>query len=617
MYISKRVGLIFAIMLVIFFRDLPIQAQESEIFEKQIELGHGPAQLVNWSPNGQFLAVAGRGDISIYQSNLEPLHALDHVGLITDLAWNSKSTLLASAEVDGTVILWDTVMGIRSSTLVGLGPDFVGAAFSPSGETVAAVDEQGNLVFWDVATKEVSSTWDVFDDTYSILDFAFNPNGTNVAIGAIGPLGAEIRIWNLGIQQVISSIPNGPEFAWHPDSRQLLISDNPLEGSSVYVWDLETQDFVISLPSETRIGSVTWSPKGDFFAIAGGSFSTERPDENHGIVAVWDANSLQEETLIESIHYSIAISWGANDHLASVTDDNIVQLWSPETGDLLNMAYDRSGEVETLAWSPNGTQIATGHDDGIVRIWDARTGEILGALEGDRTRLVSLAWNRHGTQFAGATLKAIFVWDASSLERIQAFNDMSRIVVWSPKSDLLATSRRFEDGIQLWDTNTWQPLTVLGDNYIVAAAFTHDGMRLALASDKVRAYDVLSGELLLELDAHGRTITWSPDADRLIVSYPGGGDFNASLWDTDDGRFLGIISEELFVVWQPNGQLLAGVQMRGRSDLIVIRDATTSLVVASWEGHIWAINILAWSHDGKYLASGSGDYTVKIWSINH
>ena len=80
-----------------------------------------------------------------------------------------------------------------------------------------------------------------------------------------------------------------------------------------------------------------------------------------------------------------------------------------------------TGEVYAVAFSPDGTRIASGSDDKKLIIWDARSGERTATLEGHTHRVTSVAFSPDGTRIvSGSWDQKLIIWDARSGERDMA-----------------------------------------------------------------------------------------------------------------------------------------------------------------------------------------------------
>ncbi len=309
-----------------------------------------------------------------------------------------------------------------------------------------------------------------------------------------------------------------------------------------------------------------------------------------------------------------------------------------------------AGEVRSLSVSGNGKLIATVADqDTNVRLWDAKTLLPLAALAGHRA----------------------FV----------------NCVAISPDDRWLASGSAYGDFL-LWDLQTTPPkgptsVVTHGagntfNNLIHAAAFSHDGKRLAVAgSGKSVALFDTSGPTVVErgvlpgIDQEVRSLTFSRDGTMLALA--GLDDQSVRLWDmsgnqpqeratltaqrgvsaafSPDGKTLAIlnqdgrvhrwdvsmpqpidwgvlsshdkrlgggrprIKDQAMVVFAPDGKSLASTTIEGR---IRLWDMTPNAPAerATLLPHDWpAIGPLAFSPDGQTLFSGGGDHLVRVWNV--
>ena len=150
--------------------------------------------------------------------------------------------------------------------------------------------------------------------------------------------------------------------------------------------------------------------------------------------------------------------------LASACDDDTVKFWDPATGRLRRTmrgernnvaARGRSYDVEALAFSHDGKQLALGCADGSVELWDPATGEIRATLSGVSGRIRSVAFGRDARRvFSGGDDRTISVWDSVAREELlilRGHEDGVRAVTVSPDGRTVATAS-LDGTIKLWET---------------------------------------------------------------------------------------------------------------------------------------------------------------------
>jgi uncharacterized protein with WD repeat/tetratricopeptide (TPR) repeat protein len=232
--------------------------------------------------------------------------------------------------------------------------------------------------------------------------------------------------------------------------------------------------------------------------------------------------------------------------------------------------------VSSVAFSPDGTRLATGGSNSLARIWDAATGAKL--LEIQHLAWVQeVAFSPDGTRLAtGCDDKMAQIWDAATGAEISRLNHHSDVktVAFSPDGTRLATGGS-NSLARIWDAATGAKLLEFQhDSLVWAVAFSPDGTRLATGSrDKLaRIWDAATGAKLLEIqhEAWVRTVAFSPDGTRLAT---GSGDKMAQIWDAATGAKLLEIQHDSLV---------------------------------------WAV---AFSPDGTRLATGSEGKLVQIWPV--
>ena len=277
--------------------------------------------------------------------------------------------------------------------------------------------------------------------------------------------------------------------------------------------------------------------------------------------------------------------------------------------------------VCSVAFSPDGTTIASGSGDKSVGIWDAATGRHLRELEGHGDRVYSVAFSPDGTTIAsGSGDKSVRIWDAATgrlLWGLKGHGDRVYSVAFSPDGTTIASGSR-DESVRIWDAATGRQLRELKghEDRVWGVAFSPDGTTIASGSrDKsVRIWDAATGKQLRELKGHGDwvySVAFSPDGTTIAS---GSGDKSVRIWDAATGRQLrelkGYGSWVWDVAFSPDGTTIAS----GSGDKSVrIWDAATGRQLRELKGHGGTVYSVAFSPDGTTIASGSGDKSVRIW----
>jgi len=296
--------------------------------------------------------------------------------------------------------------------------------------------------------------------------------------------------------------------------------------------------------------------------------------------------------------------------LASGGTDGVVYLWDVMTRQVRDSLTAHGGGVRSVAFAPDGTLLASGSDDETVRLWDALNGSERAVLRG------------HTDSVGGV----VFAPDSQTLASVSGAPFRT-----SRPNDLFVrqTTPRAKPGeVKLWNVQTHLERATLKGHTgpVFAAAFTPDGRTLITGSDDATAiaWDVAGPEQAtlpghtLEINA----LAFAPDGATLATVSD---DRRLMLWDVAGGREKLTRTEPRsnlkFVVYSPDGKLLA---LGGGDHDIKLWDAATCADVATLTGHRRTIRAIAFSPDGRTLATAAGDVEgavkpvageIKLWDV--
>ncbi len=285
-----------------------------------------------------------------------------------------------------------------------------------------------------------------------------------------------------------------------------------------------------------------------------------------------------------------------------------------------------SQDVTSVAWSPDGKRIVSTSYDGTAQVWEPLTGKQFVIFRGHGGVVHDAAWSPDGRRIASCGLGSVQIWDANTGNVSLSYLGHSQpvnAVAWSPDGKRIAS---VSENVQVWDADSGKRLYTIGspsDSLSKVVAWSPDGLYLAISpssSNNTYIRKAATGEPVFDYTGHtAKTLAWSPDS-QLIAS----GFIAVEVWklvDHTSAKSLFIYSGHLDVVnkvaWSPDGKRIAsasGYDPAGTTDNTVqVWYATTGDNAYIYNGHSRPVTGVTWSPDGKYLASSSADKTVQVW----
>lgn len=287
--------------------------------------------------------------------------------------------------------------------------------------------------------------------------------------------------------------------------------------------------------------------------------------------------------------------------------------------------------VTSVAYTPDGTTLATAGLDGSLFLWDESIGLPYGPSLIDpveyRVGVHSLAFSPdEGRLAAGLADGMILLWDVSDLlapTRLAPLVGHSEVVnglAFSPDSRRLV-SGSLDGSILVWDTASGQKVAQMqsesGGVYCVAYSPDEQTMASGHADGKIILWDATNFQEIDQLHWHWRevfSLAFSPDGSTLAS---GSGDKYVLLWDISkrepSAYFFEHSSLVYSVAFSPDGSMLAS---GGRDRRVLLWDVKSRHLEKTLVGHSAAIHSLAFNPlDSKRLASGSHDRAAIQWDM--
>jgi WD40 repeat protein len=358
------------------------------------------------------------------------------------------------------------------------------------------------------------------------------------------------------------------------------------------------------------VNGVSFSPDGRTLASAG----------EDRTVRLWDVATGRARITLSGHHEQVrTVKFSPDGRMAaSVSTDGHTRLWDVADGRLLAIIPSSSDYPASIAFSPDGRTLAVAGEDGSVRLRDLTTRRPPVTLTGHTGRILAVVFSPDGRMLASAGEDyTVRLWKPSGGPPhaiLTGHTSGVRAVEFSPNGRILATGSN-DHTARLWDTTTWKPLATLTGHTddVHLLVFSPNGEALATnGNDRaVRLWNVPDGQPRATLP--GRTVNglvFSSDGQVLASA----GSNGARLWDAGIGKprvkLTGDPVNLYSLAFSPDGRTLA----TGGSDRKVrLWDAADGRRLRTLTGNTDEVVSVAFSRDGRTVVAAGKDGTLRFW----
>ena len=518
-------------------------------------------------------------------------------------------------------------------------------SFTPDGTRIAIGSPTG-VWFYDANTGTELSL--LTEHTSQVGRLVFSPNGNTLASGEYN----KILLWDITTKKLLKTLKK--DKSWIKTLRFINNGKNLLcvryDGSSV-LWDVDTGIKLKEMDGESQQGGFIVFLKN----IIGHQPTASRlfiknPNDNgifavgyeNGVIRLKDATTGKHLKTFKGDQNHVAqLVFSPDGKLLTVGYENgLLYLWDVTNGQLLKelkamSIYNLSRNSRTLTFSKDSKTLACQAKSGAIELWDVATKSLRVILKGslDNTIYV-LAFSPDGKMITGANRKGeIQIWDTATGDELLSFTSRHingiLALVYSPDSKIIA-SQHSDGTIQFWDALNFTQLSkrIQIDPWRPAIVFSQNGRTMTVGEEfvyKKHTRGAHAKESLIGTVSLWNTSTGNKLDDFRVESHTGklpklpaiskytSGIYGQAVF-SQDGNMIAValnstratkdnqFSIHLWKIWEKPINL-SHITLKDHTDITL-------------KGHTAKINTVVFTPDGKTLASGSEDGTIRIWDTS-
>lgn len=488
-----------------------------------------------------------------------------HAETVTSLALTPDNKYIVSGSQDYSVKVWSVHTLEEEFTLLGHTSSITSLAVTPDGKQIISGSEDQTIKIWNIFERKLEIT--LIGHSTPINSISLSPSGIYLTSASNDP---SIKVWNLLEKKeefTLQGTENFMQAILSPDQTQIYSRS---QEHVIQVWNFQERAVEYTKKWDSwEINSCILTPDGKFVVV-----------ENREVMRLWNIQKKVEEYVIKST--------GLNDLHSAILFDNGNMLVCANrfsevfVYDLLKLQekltfIGHTEEVNALAISASEDYIISGSEDKTIRIWNFSEKREQKTYYGHSNYVSTISLIENDFYLlSGSNDDTVKLWDLTKGEvtnTLKGHKKMVTCMAFSRSNNVFVTGSN-DSTLIIWNLQTFQINTLLQGhtNEVTCIGITPDSKTIISGSkDKTLRFWSVSEKKEISC------ITSRNNIDALVIC--------------------------------PNGKHLAYAS----SHSIVIFNLADMKNSGYLNGHKNDVKALAVSSDGKFIASGSTDRSVKFW----